>query len=64
MIRTKTTWLAATVLVLSGCSSLPDSIGANPDVDQAKVSAVENAAQRSGTRVIWVNMPRKPSSQN
>ncbi len=42
--------------LLSGCAAF-----STPEytVDYAKVHAVESAADRFGTTVLWVNMPQK-----
>jgi hypothetical protein len=31
-------------------------------VDEAKMQAVEQAAERNGVRVYWMNPPRKPAA--
>jgi hypothetical protein len=53
--------LAATTLA-AGCATVGTGAAAQSDVDTAYVAAVENAAKRFGTQVIWVNYPRKRAS--
>ncbi len=53
--------LAATTLA-SGCATVGTGPAAQSDVDTAYVAAVEAAAKRFWTQVIWVNYPRKRSS--
>ncbi|MFN3566008.1 MAG: hypothetical protein ACK4V1_08505 [Burkholderiaceae bacterium] len=50
--------LAATALV-AGCAALGSGSTADSEIDGAYVAAVERAAKRFGTQVIWVNYPRK-----
>lgn len=53
----------ATLSVASGCASLP-SDGRGVETHRSKwdtevIAYVENHAKREGTRVVWVNPPRK-----
>lgn len=50
--------LAATVLA-AGCAAIGSGSTADSEIDSAYVAAVEGAAKRFGTQVIWVNYPRK-----
>jgi uncharacterized protein YceK len=50
--------LAATALA-TGCAAIGSSSTADSEIDSAYVAAVEGAAKRFGTQVIWVNYPRK-----
>lgn len=54
---------AVALLVLSGCSSLPEARDApssyRESLDSEVMAVVESAAVRSGTEVYWVNPPRK-----
>lgn len=43
---------------LGGCASLDATVQSHV-LDQDKVAAVNQAASRSGVRVIWVNPPTK-----
>jgi hypothetical protein len=46
--------------VLLGCGCTRTPPGPNySDVDQDKMSVIEDHAARSGVRVYWVNPPRK-----
>ncbi|MFZ5538961.1 MAG: hypothetical protein ACOY5V_04375 [Pseudomonadota bacterium] len=56
-----TVLLAATALA-SGCAALGSGSTAESEIDTAYVAAVEGAAKRFGTQVIWVNYPRKSVS--
>lgn len=55
--------LLATTVLATGCAAL-GSGPATPesDVDTAYVAAIESAAKRFGTQIIWVNYPRKRAS--
>lgn len=59
--------LATGLLALNGCASM-NSMPAGKDStarhDTRYVGAVNYAAQRLGTHVIWVNPPRAPASKN
>jgi hypothetical protein len=47
---------------LVGCASFKSQpLGADDNVDQEKVAAIDRAAKRSGVQVIWLNMPQKRS---
>jgi hypothetical protein len=50
--------LAAAVLS-AGCAAIATAPASESEVDMAYVAAVEGAAKRFGTQVIWVNYPRK-----
>jgi uncharacterized protein YceK len=54
--------LAVASMGLGGCASLSQTEPVERDdgIDRAKVTAVETQAQRTGVRVHWVNLPRKP----
>jgi len=52
--------LSGAAALLAACASpgpTPES-----DIDVAKMSAVERAAQKSGVKVYWITAPRKTSS--
>jgi hypothetical protein len=51
--------VSAVVALATGCAALGTGPTAESEVDAAYVAAVENAAKRFGTQVIWVNYPRK-----
>ncbi|GMV60102.1 MAG: hypothetical protein AMXMBFR72_31950 [Betaproteobacteria bacterium] len=53
--------LAATALA-TGCAVIGGGSTGQDDIDEAYVAAVEGAAKRFGTQVIWVNYPRKRAS--
>ncbi len=48
---------AASLALLSGCASTRADFTYVPDV--AKMQAVQTAADRYGTQVVWVNTPMK-----
>ena len=51
------------VVVTTGCASTSQPGRSElDDVDVAYVSAVERAAQRFGTQIVWINYPRKRTS--
>ena len=53
--------LLAIALLGGGCTKTPP--GPNySDVDEAKMSVIEESAARAGVRVYWVNPPRKPAA--
>lgn len=55
--------LLATTVLATGCAALGGgSNTAESDVDTAYVAAIEGAAKRFGTQIIWVNYPRKSTS--
>jgi thiamine biosynthesis lipoprotein ApbE len=57
-------FLVAITLVASACASADQSatpVGVT-GVDEAKMQAVEQAAERNGVRVYWMNPPRKPAA--
>ena len=50
----------AAALAGAGCASVQQpAYDPSADIDMAYVAAVENAAKRFGTQVLWINMPRK-----
>jgi uncharacterized lipoprotein YmbA len=54
-----------TVTLLAGaCASAdqPQTTVGLRDVDEAKMQAVEEAAEHRGVRVYWMNPPRKPEA--
>jgi hypothetical protein len=50
--------LAAAALS-AGCAAIATTPASESEIDMAYVAAVEGAAKRFGTQVIWVNYPRK-----
>ncbi len=48
---------ALAVLLVAGCSSMP--VTPQDTVDRQYMATIENAAQRYGTQVVWVNLPQK-----
>jgi hypothetical protein len=50
--------LAVTVLA-AGCATIGGGASAENEIDTAYVAAVEGAAKRFGTQVIWIHYPRK-----
>lgn len=54
----------AAVAATTGCASVSQQARNDlDDVDVAYVSAVERAGQRFGTQIIWINYPRKRTTQ-
>jgi uncharacterized protein YceK len=51
--------LATTAIALTGCATTATSAGYKDNIDYAKTSAIENAAQRYGVKVYWLNYPQK-----
>lgn len=49
--------IVASLSMLPGCASLTETPTYVPNY--AKMQAVEAAAERFGTQVIWVNVPQK-----
>ncbi|MEP6609630.1 MAG: hypothetical protein ABJA83_13250 [Burkholderiaceae bacterium] len=47
------------VVLFAGCSSMQVSQPPEDTVDHQYVAAVEQAAKRYGTYVVWVNLPQK-----
>ncbi len=43
----------------SGRTALPASDLASKRLDSERIARVESAARQSGTKVVWVNPPRK-----
>jgi ABC-type sugar transport system substrate-binding protein len=56
--------LVAITLLASACASAdqPSAPVGVTGVDEAQMQAVEQAAERNGVRVYWMNPPRKPSA--
>ncbi len=54
--------MALSLFGLGGCATMADSPTYAPDY--AKMQAVEHAADRFGTKVVWVNVPQKKTSAN
>lgn len=54
-----------TLTVVAGACASADQPDTTPagmrGVDEAKMQAVEQAAERRGVRVYWMNPPAKPS---
>lgn len=53
---------ALAVSFIAGCSSVPLAQAPQDTVDHQYVAAVEQAAKRYGTQVVWVNLPQKRAS--
>jgi len=52
--------LLATVALSAGCSSSPTTDPTNAfEPDSARMAVIDRQAARLGTRVYWVNPPRK-----
>ncbi len=51
-------------LVAGACASAdqPDSAVGMRGADETKMQAIEEAAERTGAKVYWVNPPVKPSA--
>ncbi len=43
----------------AGCNSIPMTQAPQDNVDHQYMAAVEQAAKRYGTYVVWVNLPQK-----
>ncbi len=50
---------ALALSLVAGCSSIPVAQAPEDTVDHQYMSAVEQAAKRYGTLVVWVNLPQK-----
>jgi len=50
---------ALAVSLVAGCSSILVAQAPQDTVDRQYMSAVEQAAKRYGTQVVWVNLPQK-----
>ncbi len=50
---------AFVVALVAGCSSMPVAQAPADNVDHQYMAAVEQAAKRYGTYVVWVNLPQK-----
>jgi len=54
--------LAVAIALLDcGCTRTPPGPSYS-DVNEAKMSAIEESAARNGVRVYWINPPRKPAA--
>lgn len=51
-------------LIAGACASAdqPDTVVGMRGVDESKMQAIEEAAERTGAKVYWVNPPVKPSA--
>jgi len=47
------------VSFIAGCSSISMTQAPQDNVDHQYIAAVEHAAKRYGTEVVWVNLPQK-----
>jgi uncharacterized lipoprotein len=50
---------ALAVSFIAGCSSIPTAQAPQDNVDREYMAAIEQAATRYGTYVVWVNPPQK-----
>ena len=50
---------ALAVVGVAGCSSMQVAQTPQDNVDHQYMAAVEQAAKRYGTYVVWVNLPQK-----
>ena len=50
---------ALAVSFIAGCSSVSMTQAPQDTVDHQYMAAVEHAAKRYGTQVVWVNLPQK-----
>ena len=50
---------ALAVSFMAGCSSIQMAQAPQDNVDYRYITAVEQAAKRYGTEVVWVNLPQK-----
>ena len=50
---------ALAVSFIAGCSSIPTAQAPQDNVDREYMAAIEQAATRYGTYVVWVNLPQK-----
>ena len=50
---------ALAVSFIPGCSSVSMTQAPQDTVDHQYIAAVEHAAKRYGTQVVWVNLPQK-----
>jgi uncharacterized protein YceK len=50
---------ALAVSFTAGCSSIAMTQAPQDNVDHQYMAAVEQAAKRYGTQVVWVNLPQK-----
>jgi hypothetical protein len=47
------------VILVAGCSSMPELTSYDDSVDLLYIARVENAAKHFGTQVVWMNLPQK-----
>lgn len=50
---------ALAVSFIAGCSSVQMAQAPQDNVDYRYITAVEQAAKRYGTEVVWLNLPQK-----
>jgi hypothetical protein len=50
---------ALALTVLGGCSTMNSSYNPDDDLNLDHVAYVEHWAKQFGTKVLWVNVPRK-----
>lgn len=50
---------ALALSLIAGCSTMPVAQTPQDGVDHQYMAAVEQAAKRYGTYVVWVNLPQK-----
>ncbi len=50
---------ALAVSFVAGCSSIQMAQAPQDNVDYRYITAVEQAAKRYGTEVVWINLPQK-----
>ncbi len=50
---------ALAVSFIAGCSTIPMAQAPQDNVDHRYIAAIEQAAKRYGTQVVWVNLPQK-----
>ena len=57
-------FVLAVTVVASACASAdkPQTTAGARNVDEAKMQAVEEAAEHRGVRVYWMNPPEKPTA--
>lgn len=55
--------LLTAAVAASGCASVAQQASGNDDVDVQYVAAVERAAKQFGTQIVWINYPRKRTTQ-
>ena len=66
MLRTALVVLFSSVLAACASTASTTDVAsarvAAENIDIDKIAAVNNAAQRSGVKVIWLRLPTKPGS--